>query len=675
MAPVLGAVIALFVAGSIVVGCDGTTEEVAPPPEGIYVVPTSLDELADDTFFDHPFPSDLRMENGHVRMKGWPNPRAVPLLDEYIGFIDGKLEGFSPVAAGFLRFTGAIDPETLPDAAGSLEETASVQLVDIDPDSPSHGSRTPIYVTFRRDAGVYWQPNTLSFMPVPGYTLRPKTRYALVVTDGIKAESGDRVVASPTLREVLGLESPESDAIATALDTLAPSVAELKTIGLDPERIVQLAVFTTDDPTAEFMAAAAALPDQVDPPTADEDAWQAGQHTSEYDEYLGSYGPSPNYQVGETPFTHFGDGGGFELDDSGVPQVVDSFDLRFSLTVPNATKCPMPKDGYPIVLYAHGTGGDYQSYRFDGTAASLAKQCLASMGVDQIFHGTRPGAPDSETGIELLFFNFQNIESARTNIRQSGLDEVQRARLFTESQMTIPQAVAADGAEVKFDPSKVMFFGHSQGSLNGPLFLAGSDAARGGVLSGASSVIQITLLEKTQPEPSIAALVKTIFLQLSEAEEAEVGLLYPPIALAQTIIDPVDPGNYARFIIPDPAFGGPKSVYMTEGIAADGTGDSFAPPRGCEALATTMGLPFQEPLQRDPVDAIGGTFPSVSVPAEGLSGNLAGGEATGIIAQFAPTTDDGHFVVFDIPEATNQAAGFLRNLADDPKGRVPALGR
>ena len=52
----------------------------------------------------------------------------------------------------------------------------------------------------------------------------------------------------------------------------------------------------------------------------------------------------------------------------------------------------MPAGGYPIVLYAHGTGGDYRSFLDDGTGASLAQQCLASMGVDQIFHGTRPGA-------------------------------------------------------------------------------------------------------------------------------------------------------------------------------------------------------------------------------------------------------------------------------------------
>ena len=61
----------------------------------------------------------------------------------------------------------------------------------------------------------------------------------------------------------------------------------------------------------------------------------------------------------------------------------------------------------------------------------------------------------------------------------------------------------------------------------------------------------------------------------------------------------------------------------------------------------------------------------VSVPAEGLTGNLAGGRATGVLAQFTPPSGrDGHFVVFNVPEARSQAARFCEALAADPIGRV-----
>ena len=452
----------------------------------------------------------------------------------------------------------------------------------------------------------------------------------------------------------------------------APAVTELGRVGIEVEHVVHFTAFTTDDPTEEFRAAAASIADQVAAPTADPSAWELQSDGESFDEYLGSYGPSPNFQAGVLPFEKFGDGGGFDLDAAGVPQVVDTFDARFSLSVPKLEDCPMPADGYPIVMYAHGTTGDYRSYVFDGTARSLTSECLAVMGVDQILHGTRPGAPDDDISKQVLFFNFNNIEAARTNVRQSGLDEVQRARLFSESDMRVPASISTSGGQIRFDSSKLMFFGHSQGSLNGPLFLAGSAAPRGAVFSGASGVMQITLLEKTKPEPSIANLVKTIFLQLLLEEQGEVSLLYPPIALAQSIVDPVDPMNYARFIALEPAFGSPKSVYMTEGVGADGQGDSYAPPRGCEALAMAMGLPLMSPAIHPFTDAVGDTPLLVTIGADGLSGNLAGGAATGVLAQWQPDGGDGHFVVFDIDAATEQAAGFLRNLADDPVGLVPA---
>ena len=31
---------------------------------------------------------------------------------------------------------------------------------------------------------------------------------------------------------------------------------------------------------------------------------------------------------------------------------------------------------------------------------------------------------------------------------------------------------------------------------------------------------------------------------------------------------------------------------------------------------------------------------------------------------------DGHFVAYDVPEAKSQIVKFLRNLADDPRGKV-----
>lgn len=655
--------------------CSGCTDDdrASPPISSVYVAPASLDELDGPTFFDHPWPSDLRLEAGAPRTLGFPNPRVVPILDQYIEASQGLLDGFSPAAAGFVRFAAPIDLGTLPlSPKDGLDPSATVQLIDIDPHSFERGQRRLISLHFRRDAGVYWPANTLSFMPTIGFPLRPRTKYAFVVTDGVRSEDQRPIEASADLKQALGIDPPTGPGAAAAKAALVPAVAELASLGVAKEHIVQLAVFTTTDPAAELFAFRDHLLTHVDPPTL-RGPLEHHRTKDESYEYVGAYGPSPNYQEGEIPYTHFGDGGSFHYKD-GEPEVVDYYYQRFSLSVPRPEFCPMPEAGYPIVMYAHGTGGDYRSYVRDGTAAALAKACMASMGVDQIFHGERPGAPvnQADSTISVLFFNVQNMTAARTNGRQSALDEVQRARLFTETKIRVPKEISAEGHEVRFDASKLMFFGHSQGGLNGPLYLAADSSAIGGVLSGSSAVMSITLNEKTEPAPSVAQLVRLIFLSLSGEEELEVNEYHPAISLAQSIVDVLDPIHYARYIVAEPRDGqAPKSVYMTEGINPDGVGDSYAPPHGIEAHAIAMGLPLLLPSQRAILESEWGGPRALHIPVGGLFGNLASGAATGALAQWpVPKGSDGHFVVFTVAGAREQSTAFLKSLASAEPGMI-----
>lgn len=662
---------AAVVSALLLLGCQHQTSNVT----AVYVVPESLDQLTGETFFDHPWPSDLRLENGSPRLEGYYNPRSIPIIQTYLDAMKGQLDGFSPAAAGYLRFSAPIDPNSLPASPkDGLDQSSSVQLIDIDPSSPEHRYRKLVSLSWREQEAVYYRPNTLAFMPSIGFPLRPHTRYALVITDALQAKSGGSIAQDPTLAKVLGVTTADHATSAAHL-TLATAVDEIENAGIARGNIVHLTVFTTADPTKELIAVRDGVTSTVAPPTAEENKWVEGPVGPSWKEYQGSYGPSPNYQQGTIPFTHYGDGGEFVFDDRGLPVLQSEFDLRFSITIPKATICPEPPDGYPIVLYAHGTGGDWRSYISDGTATALAKHCLATMGVDQIFQGARQGSDPnaSESQVGLIFYNFNNPVAARTNGRQSAIDEVQRARLFTDSHMSIPASISANGKEIKLDASKLMFFGHSQGGLNGPLFTAIDPAARGGVFSGSGAQITIALLEKTEPQPSVAGLVTALLLGLKADETGEEDLFHPGLSLIQTLIDVVDPLHYARLQVVDPRPGFPsKSIYMTEGINPDGTGDSYAPPHGIEAHALAMGLPLQLPDQHDIAELQWGGPVPVTIPADGLAGNLAGGTASGVLAQWAvPDGSDGHFVVFDVKEAQTQAAQFLQNLAANPNGLVP----
>lgn len=654
-----------------------------PPPgptESQFVIPPSLDGLAEEHWYDIPWPSDLRRDaDGSIRVTGFYNPHQTIILDTYIKDAKGLLKGFSPAAMGYLRFSGDIDPTTLPASPqASLDPGASVQLVDVDPASPERGKRKLLQTFWRPTEGVYWLKDTLAAGPALGWPLRPKTKYAIVATNKLRAAGGVAIVPSADLKEVLGVSPPTAHTQA-AHDLFAPAIDELAKAGIAATDIVHFTVYTTNDPTEELFAIADDVKASQPAPTVDAGSWVQKEQTPDYDVYEGTYGPTPNYQAGTIPFKQDGDGGNFVFE-NGKPKLQSVANLRFALVVPNAAACPMPANGYPITLYAHGTGGDYRSFINDGTARALAKVCVASHGIDQIFQGNRLGHPDANDPnpsgtTDLTFFNLNNLIAARTNGRQAAIDVVQQARLFTASHTSLPAATSRTTTAIKFDETKLTFFGHSQGGLNGPLFLAADNQARGGVLSGSGSMITVALLEKTKPTPSVAQAVKTI-LQLTHPEDAdELNLFHPVVNLAQTIVDATDPVHYAGYMIQHPRAGfAPKSIYQTEGIAPDGTGDSYAPPHGIELGAVATGLPRMLPGVRPIVEAAFGGLGEVTIPADGLSGNLANGMASGVLAQWVPPAGtDGHFVVFNVTAARTQAAQFCKNLADDPKGKVPPV--
>jgi hypothetical protein len=655
----------------LAVGCDATFSF----GDGAPVVPLGepatsrfavgrAEDFDDDKWFDHPWPSDLRRDGlGPIRLDGWPNPRRSALIRSWLDQIRGQIDGFSPAAAGYLAWSAAIDETTLPrDPRSTLSRDASLQLVDVDPGSPTRGARHPIEIRYRDGIGTYYLvPHVVTWAPILGRPLRPRTRYAIVATRAIVDRTGAPVSPSADLERVLA-------GIGDLGRAWSDAIASLEQAGIARDRIAHLSIFTTGDPLDEL----ARVAEDARTATPILRSIEAGAVAEDFDRYVGVYDGSPSYQLGAPPFLE--SGGGFAFDAGGRPSVQRTESLRFQLTVPRAGRCAEPTGGFPIVLFSHGTGGDFGDLVDSGTAAALARECLAAIGVDQIFHGTRAGAPPLEdpardTKISLAFFNLSNAVAARTNARQAAIDDLVRARLISTGALRVPPTVSRTGREIRFDPRAIGFFGHSQGGLDGPLALAVDDQLKGAVLSGAGSAIAWSLLEKTKPEPSVAGLVRA-FVGVETEHEDELGPLHPALALVQTLVDPADPVHaYAAFLRLSRRE--PKSLLLTEGVRPDGSGDSYSPPRTIEASAIAGGCPIARPIVRDLAElAVEGIAP-VDLP---VRGNVAAGRATCALLQAEPPPGrDGHFVAFDVPALRATTASFLGSLLRDPVPTIPAL--
>ena len=84
----------------------------------------------------------------------------------------------------------------------SLEDDSALILVDVDPASSELGARFPVRWRFQAQDTFYLPANTLAVRTVEGLALRPKTTYALLVTNRV-------AIQSERFAEMLGDEAPE----------------------------------------------------------------------------------------------------------------------------------------------------------------------------------------------------------------------------------------------------------------------------------------------------------------------------------------------------------------------------------------------------------------------------------------------------------------------------------
>ncbi|HKA89310.1 MAG TPA: hypothetical protein VKE22_16700 [Haliangiales bacterium] len=575
-------------------------------------------------FYSLPFPNDLRVKaNGAIDLSD--HMRLGNIVDNYLNLIGEETRGFGTNAAAFFRFSGPIDPATLPASAGaSMTLAASVYLVDVTP-GPELNRRWPVRFRFEPKAGRSIGPNWLSVLPFPGNPLRGGRTYAVVVTRRLRAVGGGQIQPSADFSAILATGAADAD-VTRARQVYQKLLACLDEPGGDERTdVVSAAVFTTQQPT-ELMgkmrqvAVAAPAPALVAGTLA-----KAGGIG--FTEFTGQYANHPNFQSGAPPY--WTTGGEILLDQSGLP-ITDHYEtLRFAVTIPGGT---MPGAGWPVVLYAHGTGGSYRSFINDGTAANLAMEGLAVISIDQVLHGPRdPTGSDPD----LTFFNFMNPVAARDNVRQGAADDFALLRFV--KGLSIP-----DGAAVHtFDAHKIFFMGHSQGGLTGPPFLAYEPEVHGAILSGAGGLLYESLLTKTKPV-DVSALV-ALFIGDDPLDEFNNIL-----ALLQMFIEPGDPVNYGPLLVRETAT--PKDIFQTEG-----TGDSYATPVTIESLSVAIGAQPVTPI----LHAVPGALSPLSPP---VTDNI-NGHTSALLQYNPPPGVDGHFVVFYVPAALKQSRRFLGTLS------------
>jgi hypothetical protein len=656
--------------------CADPDEETGP--FRVYFEVPRGEPLAD--FYRLPFPNDARVDEDRIDLSGHPSPGAlVDVVGDVVGNVlrlastdtDG---GFGANPAIFFRLTAFPDAPTL---SFGLPGQGTLSLVDLDGADPA--ATHPIGYVVHSGRTPYLCENWLALYPVDGRPLEPGHTYAAMLTRGILDEQGHAAAQDADFAAVLAASEPAEAALLPAWEAYRPLRAWLAAQAVDPGDLAAAAVFTVQDtsrrprlvheavqaaplPELEGVVACGGGADPYAVPGDDsrgctpaDDRWTEVQATV----------PLPQFQRGQPPFKDFTDGGAIEVKFGAVEP--DHFeDVHVSLAIPKGV--PMPEGGWPVVLYAHGTGGSYTSHLRDGFADRFARAsdgeaevAFAILGFDAPLHGPRahPEAwkqawldvdPDAYDP-DVLFFNPLNLRAARDTAIQEAADAWSLVRLL--AALELPADTSPTGEAVRFDVEHLVYAGHSQGGVVGALFAAWEPEVDAVVLSGAGGLTLRSILEKTSPHPLLPAVRVAL-------ADPDVDRVHPVLSLAQQLADAADGVNHGRYVLRRP----PEGATGRHVLQVFGVGDTYAPDSTQLALAKALGL-LQAPQGQSPLDAVS----TVDLPTAGTN---AGGRTGVVVLYPKPGAADAHFVLFEDDTAAAQVATFLATLVTDGTPTVPA---
>ncbi|MEO1175210.1 MAG: hypothetical protein AAFX94_24610, partial [Myxococcota bacterium] len=304
------------------------------------------------------------------------------------------------------------------------------------------------------------RPEFNSDAPTLSDTWKPGHTYAVFVHSRVRGCDGETRVTSvrdPNLDALLSSTAPSDSPAAEDWAAYAPLREWLETAPTYPaggtvlsSDLLGASVFTVRDPSetgrrvaAQTLSIGATTVENV-VSCAGDSAPDDCSDDPEFTEYRGQLS-LPNFQAGTAPYLETG--GGIVLEQGG-PVADGEIAVAFALTVPTATA---PDDGWPVVIYAHGTGGSERSHIVDGTA-ELLSSVAAVIGIEQVGHGSRRGTVSVDP--EFLVFNVLNPVATRGNQLQALADQV---------ALSVALDDIATVVSVPLNSSQVAWLGHSQG--------------------------------------------------------------------------------------------------------------------------------------------------------------------------------------------------------------------
>lgn len=534
------------------------------------------------------------------------------------------LDGFGTTAPAFLRFTGPIDPQSLPPPGTETDpQSSTLLLVELDAEPP-----TVVELEWRLEEETATGEAVTLFVD-PLRPLRPTTRYGLALLRGATDLGGECIAPSPTMRALLSGEAtdPFLARAQAGVDDLLAGLDELGAAA-GPEDVSAAVVFTTQSTVDESSAIAAAIRSANPPPPI----------PAESCVLRGAY------RICEATLTLADFTADGVVTDAPIPQ--GFYDVPITAYLPNTGGA----EPFPTIVYGHGLWGE--RHLASQWAQLACPNGYAVIAIDAPKHGDHPDAALINEAVDLLGVTGNSEDpfdplQARDNFRQAAFDKLQLLR-------RIEAGFDIDGdGDADFDFDRLDYYGGSLGAVMAPSFLAFAPEIRSAtlVVGGAR------LTDIVGNADEFAPIVVVVTPDLTWGERGRF------LAITQAVLDRGDPEVFAQHVLGDrlPGFEGPGPQILLQMAL----GDTIVPNSSTSHLVRALQVPVVGPLP----------FPmrGVSVvPELPIAGNLAPGR-TGGLFQFAQSSVVGsstelepatHYTVQSDPRSRSQQLDFLLTASD-----------
>lgn len=657
--------------------------------------PTALVfNLAADTtqmanFYASPFPSDLRLNAaGGPDYSGFPLIPTNMILNNMIPLASGR-KGFSTLAVAYFQFTNpmrSLDPTAI--IPGNT--TSNILLLDVDPASPDRGTFFPT-VAWTPPADAYTAANVVTVAARPGFILFPNRKYAFVIRRE-QVDANDAMLAvDPTMALLAAGKTPPGANGAAAATLYAPLFATLKTVGIAATDVAAATVFTTGDEVAvtadmstkllgKYTATIEDLTVQAtsDAGVATPDAGSTYPRVCE----LQGMVTFPQFQAGTPPFAS--SGGTFTLGADGLPMTQGSLAVPMAISIP--TTGPMPANGYPLVLYFHGSGGVSTEFVDRGpvvvpdggeTPGQGPAYVLAPFGFAMAGAALPENPQRVANATETEYLQITNLASLLGNFRQGVIE--QRMFLAALKTLSIPYstvaaacpAVNTGGANqpIHFDPSNVFSQGQSMGGMYTNLITAVEPSFRAAVPTGAGGFWTYFVFQSAFV-PNANGLLEIALGVHGET----LTFMHPAFSMIETGWEAVDPIVSVPRVSRNPLPGThPRPIYepvgQNDSYFSNDVYNAVAIAYGHREVGTILWPEMQTALAEVNLNGI------LPYPAsQDVSAILDGGKYTGVVAQYDADsiTGNGHYIYAQLDAVKYQYGCFLSTFLQTGTAVVPA---